>query len=145
MLTKQSVKKPFTVLVAVIMIIVFGVVSFTRMTPDLFPKIDLPYVAVFTTYPGASSQEVEKTVTQPLEQQMASLENLKNISSISQDNASIILLEFEQDAELDTVSVDIRDKIDLSKSGWDDTVQTPVIMKLNPSMIPTTVYSLVYL
>lgn len=139
MLTKQSVKKPFTVLVAVIMIIVFGVVSFTRMTPDLFPKIDLPYVAVFTTYPGASSQEVEKTVTQPLEQQMASLENLKNISSVSQDNASIILLEFEQDAELDTVSVDIRDKIDLSKSGWDDTVQTPVIMKLNPSMIPTTV------
>lgn len=139
MLTKQSVKKPFTVLVAVIMIIVFGVVSFTRMTPDLFPKIDLPYVAVFTAYPGASSQEVEQTVTQPLEQQMASLENLKNITSVSQDNASIIMLEFEQDAKLDTVSVDIRDKTDLAKSNWSDTVQTPVIMKLNPSMIPTTV------
>lgn len=139
MLTKFSIKKPFTVLVAVIIVIVFGFVSFTRMTPDLFPKFDLPYVMVMTTYPGASSQEVEQTVTEPLEQQLASMENLKEITSSSQENASMIFLEFEQDADLDTVSVDIRDKADLASSGWSEKVQNPVVMKINPSMIPISV------
>ncbi|MEE1037586.1 MAG: efflux RND transporter permease subunit [Eubacterium sp.] len=139
MISRFSVKKPFTVLVAVIMIIIFGVVSFTRLTPDLFPKIELPYVAIVTTYPGASAQEVEETVTSPLEQNLASLENLKNINSTSQKNASMIFLEFEQDAELDTVSVDIRDKAEMASAGWPETIQKPIIMKLNPSMIPVTV------
>ena len=139
MLTKFSIKKPFTVLVAVIIVIVFGAVSFTRMTPDLFPKFDLPYVMVMTTYPGASSQEVESTVTEPLEQQLASLENLKEITSSSQENASMIFLEFEQEADLDTVSVDIRDKAALASSGWNEKIESPIVMKLNPSMVPITV------
>lgn len=139
MISKFSVKRPYTVLVAVIMVIVFGIVSFTRLTPDLFPKFDLPYVAVMTTYPGASAQEIEESVTAPLEQQLASLENLKNISSTSQKNASLIFLEFEQDANLDTVSVDIRDKAELASASWSESIQKPMIMKLNPSMIPVTV------
>lgn len=139
MISKFSVKRPYTVLVAVIMVIVFGVVSFTRLTPDLFPKFDLPYVAVMTTYPGASAQEIEETVTAPLEQQLASLENLKSIQSQSQKNASVIFLEFEQDASLDTVSVDIRDKAELASASWDEAIQKPIIMKMNPSMIPVTV------
>ena len=139
MLTKFSIKKPFTVLVAVIITIVFGCVAFTRMTPDLFPKFDLPYVAVVTTYPGASSHEVEKTVTEPMEQQLASLENLKSISSSSQENASMVFLEFEQETKLDTISVDIRDKIELASSKWSDTVQKPLILKMNPSMVPIAV------
>ena len=83
MLPKFSVRKPYTVFVAVIIVIMFGVVSFTRMVPDLFPKIELPYVAVITTYPGASPQTVESEVTAPLEQQLSTLENLKSVTSTS--------------------------------------------------------------
>ena len=77
MLSKMSVRKPFTVLVAVVIIIVFGVVSYTRMTPDLFPSINTPYVIVMTTYPGASPEEAETEITDPLEKQMATLSNIK--------------------------------------------------------------------
>ena len=77
MLSKFSVKKPMTVFVAVIIVIVLGIVSFTRMTPDLMPNLDLPYVVVVTTYPGQSPETVETTVTKPLESSMATLENIK--------------------------------------------------------------------
>ncbi|MEA4922088.1 MAG: efflux RND transporter permease subunit [Eubacteriaceae bacterium] len=139
MLSKFSVKKPFTILVIVILIIVFGVVAFSKSTMDLFPSIDLPYVMVMTTYPGAAPEQVEKNVSQPMEQQMASLENLKNITSMSYDNYSMIMLEFNNDTDLNTVSVDIRDKIDLVSGSFDDSVEKPVIFKMNPDIMPTVV------
>ena len=83
MFAKFSVKRPFTVLVGVILVIVLGVVSFMKMTPDLLPSIDLPYVVVMTTYPGATPEEVEQTVTKPIEQSMAVVENVKTITSTS--------------------------------------------------------------
>jgi len=127
MLSKYSVKKPFTVLVVVILIIVFGIVSFSKSTMDLFPSIDLPYVVVMTTYPGAAPEQIETNVTEPLEQQMASLENLKNVTSTSSENYSMIILEFNDSADLSTVSVDIRDKIDLVSGSFDDSVEKPII------------------
>ncbi|MEG0157620.1 MAG: efflux RND transporter permease subunit, partial [Anaerovoracaceae bacterium] len=139
MLSKFSVKKPFSVLVMVVMILVFGGVSFTKMTPDLFPNIDLPYVMVMTAYPGAAPEEVESKVTSPMEQQMASLENLKKIDSVSGESYSMILLEFNSDADLSVVSVDIRDKIDLVSGKFDEQVQKPVVFKMNPNMMPITV------
>ncbi|HPR24546.1 MAG TPA: efflux RND transporter permease subunit, partial [Bacillota bacterium] len=93
MLSRISIKKPFTVLVAVILIIVFGVVAYMKMTPDLFPKIDLPYVIVMTSYQGSTPEESEAEVTSPMEQQMASLEDLKNIQSVSGEGYSMIMLE----------------------------------------------------
>ena len=75
---KFSVKKPFTIFVAVIIVIVFGCISLSKMTPDLFPEINTPYVIVMTTYPGASPEEVEKQVTEPMEQSLATLSNMKN-------------------------------------------------------------------
>lgn len=139
MFAKFSVKKPFTVLVAVIIITVFGCVAFTRLTPDLFPKIDLPYAIVVTSYAGATPEKVEKEVTSPLEQQMATLDNIKNVMSRSNENASIVIMEFEQDADMNNISIDIREKIDLIKGTWNDSVGNPVIMKLNPNMIPVKV------
>ena len=76
---KFSVKKPMTVFVVVVVIIALGIVSTLKMTPDLLPSIDLPYVVVMTTYPGATPEEVEATVSRPLEQSLATLENLKSI------------------------------------------------------------------
>ena len=93
MFAKFSVKRPFTVLVGVILVIVLGVVSFMKMTPDLLPSIDLPYVVVMTTYPGATPEEVEQTVTKPIEQSMAVVENVKTITSTSSENYSIVMME----------------------------------------------------
>ncbi len=139
MLAKFSVKKPFTVLVAVILILVFGVVSFTKMKPDLFPSINMPYAIVMTTYPGASPEEVEEELTKPLEKQLATLDHIKNIISQSNDSYSMISLEFSDEVNMDAVSVDIREKIDLISGSWDETVGTPVVMKINPDMMPVTV------
>lgn len=141
MLSRFSVRKPYTIFVIVVLIIVFGVVAFTKTTMDLMPNIDMPYVAVMTADPGATPRQVEKTVTEPMEQQMATLDDLKNVSSMSQDNYSLIMLEFNSDADLDVVSSDIRDKIDLVSGNFDDSVQKPVIYKLNPNIMPIVIAS----
>lgn len=136
---KQSVKKPLTVLVAVIIVITLGFISYTKMTPDLMPNIDMPYVLVTTTYPGASPEKVESEVTKPLEKSLATLENIKNVTSSSNENYSTVVLEFNDDVNMDSITVDILQKIDNVKGKFDDMVGTPNIMKLNPSMMPIAV------
>ena len=139
MLGKFSVKKPYTVLVAVILIIVLGVVSFTRMSTDLLPNISLPYVIVMTTYPGASPETVEMTVTKPVESSTATVSNIKEISSVSSENYSMVILEFEQSADMNAASLEIRENLDQIKSYWDDSIGNPIIMKLNPDMLPVMI------
>ena len=139
MLAKFSVKKPFTVLVCVVLVIILGFVSFSNMTPDLLPSIDLPYVVVMTTYTGASPEEVEQTVTKPLEKSMATLDGVASLSSTSSENYSMLMLQFEDGANLDTVSVDIREKINLVSGYWGENVGTPYILKINPNMLPVSV------
>lgn len=139
MISKFSVKKTYTVLVGVIMAIVLGVVSFTKMTTDLLPNINLPYVIVMTTYVGASPETVEMTVTKPVESSMATVSNIENISSVSSENYSMVIMEFAQSTDMDSVSLEIREKLDQVKSFWDDSVGSPVIMKLNPDMMPVMV------
>ena len=85
-LVRFSVKKPMTVLVAVVLVIILGVVAFSGMTTDLLPNINLPYVIVLTTYPGASPETVEEQITRPLEQSMATLEGISSVSSTSAEN-----------------------------------------------------------
>ena len=108
MISKFSVKKPFTVVVAVVMVLILGYVSFTRMTTDLLPSMELPYAIVITTYPGASPEEVESAVTIPIEESMATISNMKNVSSVSNENFSLVILEFEEDTNMDTASLDMR-------------------------------------
>ncbi|MDL2254031.1 efflux RND transporter permease subunit [Ruminococcaceae bacterium OttesenSCG-928-I18] len=138
-MAKFSVKKPLTVFVAVVAILVLGVVSFMNMTPDLLPNINLPYVMVMTPVPGSTPEKVETTVTKPLEQSMASLEHIESVSSTSGENSSLIFLEFSNDVNLDTITVDILQRTTQMAEYWDDTVGTPVILKLNPSMLPVMV------
>ena len=139
MVSKFSVKKPYTVLVAVVMVIVLGVVSFTRMSADLLPDINLPYVIVMTTYVGASPETVETVVTKPVESSMATVSNIENITSISNENYSMVVLEFAQSANMDSVSLEIRENLDQIKAYWDDSVGSPIIMKLNPDMLPVMI------
>ena len=139
MISKFSVKKPYTVLVGVVLAIVLGVVAFTRMTTDLLPNISLPYVIVMTTYPGASPETVEAAVTQPVEASMATVSNIESISSISSENYSMVILEFAQSADMNAVSLEIRESLDQISSFWDDSVGNPIIMKMNPDMLPVMI------
>lgn len=136
---KFSVKKPMTVFVVVIIIIALGVVSLMGMTPDLLPSIDLPYVVVMTTYPGATPEEVEEKATRPLEQGLATVENLKNVQSISNANYSLVILEFEADANMDSAVVNVLQSVDLVEGSWGDEIGSPYIMKLNPNMMPIAI------
>lgn len=139
MFSKFSVKKPYTVLVAVALAVVLGVVSFTRMTADLLPSISLPYVIVMTTYPGASPETVEMVVTKPVESSMATVSNIESIRSVSSENYSMVILEFAQSTDMNAVSLEIRENLDQIKSFWDDSVGNPIIIKLNPDMLPVMI------
>ena len=126
-------------LVAVVLVIVLGVVSFTKMTTDLLPSISLPYVIVMTPYPGASPETVEMVVTKPVEASMATVSNIEGISSVSSENYSMVILEFAQSTDMNGASLEIRENLDQIKSYWDDSVGNPIIMKLNPDMLPVMI------
>ncbi len=138
-MSQFSVKKPLTVFVAVIAVIVLGVVAFFNMTPDLLPNMNFPYVMIMTTYPGASPEKVEAEVTKALEQSMSTLEHIKEVTSTSGENYSMVMLEFEESVNLDTVGVDIQQSISALQSGWDEMVGAPYVLKINPSMLPVEV------
>ena len=138
-MSKFSVKKPLTVFVAVIAILVLGVVAYLKMTPDLLPNMDFPYVMIMTTYPGASPEKVEETLVKPMEQSMSTLEHIKEVTSTSAENYGMVLLEFDEDVNMDTIGVDIQQKLDNLAESWDDTVGSPYVLKINPSMIPVEV------
>ena len=138
-MSKFSVKKPFTVFVAVIAILVLGVVSYLKMTPDLLPNMDFPYIMIMTTYPGASPEKVEQEITKPLEQTMSTLENIRTVTSTSSENYSMLLLEFEESTDLDITGVDIQQSLTALQAGWDEMVGAPYVLKINPSMLPVAV------
>lgn len=136
MISKYSVKRPYTVLVAVVLVIVLGVVSLSKMTTDLLPDMSLQYALVITTDMGASPEQVESDVTAPIESAMATTSNIKNISSISYNSYSIVTLEYEQNANMDSVVIEIQQSLDQISGQWDDSIGTPMIMKVNPDMLP---------
>lgn len=136
MLSKFSVKKAYTVIVGIVLIIILGMVSLSKMSTDLLPSMNLPYAIVMTTYSGASPEQVERVVTQPIEGVMASTSNIKNISSTSSNNMSMVVLEFEQSANMDSVTVEMRESLDQISGYWPKEVGNPIIMKLNPDMMP---------
>lgn len=137
MISNYSVKKPFTVFVAVILVIILGFISFTNMTTDLLPKMDLPYALIITPYVGASPEKVETVVTKPIEQSMATVSDVKNISSVSSENSSMVILEFSNDVNMDSALIELNGKLDLIKTNWDDSnIGAPIVSKINPNMLP---------
>ena len=136
MISKYSVKKPFTVLVGVILVIVLGIVSLSKMTMDLLPDMSFQYALIITTDVGASPEEVEADVTAPIESSIATTSNIKNVSSMSYNSYSIVTCEYEQNANMDSVVIEIQQKLDQLSAGWDDGIGTPVIMQINPDMLP---------
>lgn len=144
MLPKLSVKKPMTIFVAVIVVIVLGIVSVFKMTPDLLPNMDFPYAIILTTYPGQTPETVESVVTKPLEQSLSTIDGVKTITSASSDNYSMLTLEFEDGTNMDTATVDMRGNLDTIKDAWPDGVGSPYLMKINPDMMPVAMVAVDY-
>jgi len=135
-LAKYSVDRAITIFMAVLIVMVFGVVSYTNLTTDLFPSMNIPYSVVITTYIGASPEEVEDVVTNPVEDALATTTNIKEISSVSQENMSMIIMEFNSDTNMDSAVIEMRETLDMAMANMPDMVGSPMIIKLNPDMMP---------
>ena len=138
---KYSVRRPYTVLVGVVLILVLGVVSVYRMTADLLPDMSLPYAIVITMYPGASPEEVEKNVTAKVEASMATTSNINTIQSMSYNNYSMVVLEYEQSSNMDSIIIEMQQKLDQLSGSFPSTVTKPMIMQVDPTMLPIMVAS----
>ena len=139
MLSRLSVKKPMTVFVCVMLVLILGVMSFINMTTDLLPNMDLPYAIAYTTYIGASPEQVEQSVTKTLESALATTSGVKNITSISQENVSIVVLEFEEGTGMDSAMIEMNASLDQIAGSLPEAAGSPVLMKINPDMLPIMV------
>lgn len=141
-LPKYAVRRPVTVAMAFIAVLLFGLVSYRMLPLDVMPEMELPSLTVITVYPGASAQEVEKQLVKPLEAILAGTSHLKEIQSTSRENVSFIALKFEWGTDITAAANNARDLMELVKAKLPDEAHTPVIYKMNSSMIPVLIYGI---
>lgn len=120
-MSSYCVRKPYTVVVAVIMVLVLGVISFFGMTTDLLPTLELPYIVVVTTYPGADPERVETGVTAVLESGLGTVNGVSNVQSVSSENMSMVILEFEESTNMDSAMVKLSSAVDQVKGALPET------------------------
>ena len=137
----SAVKRPIMTTLCFVAITIMGLFSLAKLPIDLLPDIETNTILVLTTYEGASAQDIEQNVTRPLENTLNSVEHLKHISSKSRENISVITLEFEFGYDIDALTNDVRDKLDMVSSRLPDNVQTPIIFKFSTDMIPIMLLS----
>ncbi|MDD4993031.1 MAG: efflux RND transporter permease subunit [Paludibacter sp.] len=140
-LYESSVRKPVMTSIIFIAVVILGLISYYKLPIDLMPKIESSTIMVMTTYEGASASDVETNVTRPLESSLSTVSNLKNINSTSKENRSIITLEFDYGLDLNVLTNDIRNKLDLVKSYMPAGAGNPIIFKLSTDMIPVIMIS----
>ena len=136
-----AVNKPISTLMIFTAVLVLGIASYLNLPVDQYPKMDPPYITVMATYPGANATDIEENVTKILEDQLNSVDDLKEITSTSYDNLSVISLEFEWEVNLDEASNDVRDAVDKSMQNLPDDIDRPTIMRFNTSMMPILIYA----
>ncbi len=137
---KTAIGKPVTTALIFVAVIVIGLFAATRLPIDQFPEMDPPYITVMTSYPGASASEIETNVTKIIENALTSVDGLKELTSSSRDNISVVSLEMEWGTDRDEAANDIRSYIDMIKSSLPDNCSSPVIFKLNSSLMPIIQY-----
>ncbi|MBB3895743.1 efflux RND transporter permease subunit [Bacteroides pyogenes] len=140
-LYEGAVKKPIMTSLCFLAVVIFGLFSLSKLPIDLYPDIDTNTIMVLTAYPGASASDIENNVTRPLENSLNSVSNLKHIMSRSSENMSLITLEFEFGNDIDVITNDVRDKLDMVRSQLPDAVDNPVIFKFSTDMIPIVILS----
>ncbi len=138
----SAVKRPLTTILIFVALMVVGLYSLTRLPVDLYPEIELPFLTVFTSYNGASASDIETNVTDMLESSLNTVSNLKEITSVSSDNTSIIFLEFEYETNLDEAANEVRDAMNFIVSFLPEDAEDPTILKFNSSMMPIIFYAI---
>lgn len=136
-----AVKRPIMTTLCFVAVLVLGLFSLRTLPIDLYPDIETNTLMVMTTYQGASAQDIEQNVTRPLENVLNSVSDLKHITSASRENISVITLEFEYGKDIDVLTNDVRDKLDLVSSAMPDDAETPIIFKFSTDMIPIVLLS----
>ena len=140
-LYEGAVKKPIMTSLCFLAVVILGLFSYLKLPVDLYPDIDTNTIMVITTYPGASASDIENNVTRPLENTLNSVEHLKHITSKSSENTSVITLEFEYGNDIEVLTNDVRDKLDMVSSALPDGANTPIIFKFSTDMIPIVMLS----
>lgn len=141
-MTKTSVKKPFLVVVAVVILLILGVVSFTKMTTDLLPHMNLPYILVITPYPGASPEKVESDISQVMESALGTVTGVENVNSTSSENYSIVTLEFQDDMNMDSAMVKVSTAV--NELELPERAGHPTLLELSPDLMATMYVSIDY-
>jgi len=138
---KTAISKPVTTALIFVAVMVIGLFGLKQLPIDQFPEMEMPYITVMTTYQGASASEIETNVTKLVENALTSVDGLKELTSQSKDNMSIVSLELEWGADMDEAANDVRSYLDLIKSSLPDNCSTPMVFKINSSMMPIIQYS----
>ena len=136
MLARFSVKKPVTITMMILIVIVIGVVSFSKLQIDLLPQMELPYVMVQTSYQGAGPEEIENIISRPLEQTLSTVENMEGIMSISSEGSSLLLMQFAFNTDMDEIMLQIRERVDVIKGFLPDGTSSPLALKMDPNALP---------
>ncbi|MBO5749185.1 MAG: efflux RND transporter permease subunit [Muribaculaceae bacterium] len=136
-----AVKRPIMTTLCFVAVVIMGLFSLVKLPIDLLPDIETNTIMVITMYPGASAEDIEQNVTKPLENTLNSVEHLKHISSNSRENTSVITLEFEFGYDIDVLTNDVRDKLDMVESSLPDGIMNPIIFKFSTDMIPICLLS----
>ncbi|WMJ77334.1 MULTISPECIES: efflux RND transporter permease subunit [unclassified Sedimentibacter] len=136
MLSRFSVKKPVTITMMILIVIVLGVVSLSKLQIDLLPQMELPYVMVQTGYSGAGPEEIENLITKPVEQSVATVENIEGMISYSNEGSSLVLIQFAFGTDMDNAMLQLRENIDLIEGFLPDGITSPIVAKLDPSAMP---------
>ncbi len=137
----NAVRRPIMTTLCFVAVVILGLFSLRNLPIDLYPDIETNTIMVMTTYSGASAQDIEQNVTRPLENVLNSVSNLKHITSKSRENISVITLEFEYGEDIDVLTNDVRDKLDMVSSMMPDDAETPIIFKFSTDMIPIIMLS----
>ncbi len=134
-MSKLSVKKPFTVLVGVIIAVVLGVVSLLKMQLDLLPEVSLPYLLVLTTYPGASAEKIETEICEPMESALGTINGVKNVYGICNENYGMVQLEFQDDTDIDSAMVKVSGALNTLQPYLPEDAGNPSIIELSTDMV----------
>ena len=137
----SAVKRPVMTTLFFVAVAIMGLFSLQQLPIDLYPDIETNTIMVLTTYQGASAQDIEQNVTRPLENTLNSVQHLKHISSKSKENISVITLEFEFGYDIDVMTNDVRDKLDMVLKALPDDAENPIIFKFSTDMIPIVLLS----
>ncbi|MCK5451526.1 MAG: efflux RND transporter permease subunit, partial [Candidatus Omnitrophica bacterium] len=135
-LPEFSTRRPVTTIMIFAGVILFGVISLTKLSQELFPPITYPQLTVFTGYANAAPEEIETLLTRPIEEAVGTVSGLKTIRSISKEGVSLVMAEFDWDQNMDFASLRTREKVDLVKARLPRDASEPLVVPFNPFELP---------